>query len=560
MTIAPKIMYYGVYTASVVNNKDPLNQGRVTLRIPQILGTAVSNWAVPLGNTFSGVPALNSIVTVAFTGGDINHPIYMTSTTALPGLSVGEQIWLVPSGRTDSTDLNNITSALALGLAIVLAPGSWFLTSTIDMNIQGAQIAGITGTSINTAASFIADTSGCMISITADFCSIRGIRLNGAINTSSVQIGGISVSGAQHVRIDSVYFHNLSWYSLVAQGTASTACHDLQITTPIMRNCAGGIWCVGNSGTSFQGEYFIVAPQLQQIGATTGFGVNLDAIRLEDIEDVIIVAPNVGVAFGTGSALHIKGACSTLSASNIDLGCNVASGAGPVILIESGTNGTPSDINIQGGSTQGGINAVLATAGTNIEFMGVRGHQAWVAGWSFANGVIARLDACWSSTANQSATATTYEFDMSALTSSAIVVMDGCIALSPIGSSTAGEVTNVVSATSQVYVYNCLFLGTGTTPSNSFTGTPRVVRSTIPYNPRGSVTTPGVGTSPYTPPGSQNDLSVYFLTVGGATAFAIGGTTVATPPLAGVCYRVPARQTMTVTWSGTTPTWQWIAD
>jgi hypothetical protein len=76
-----KKMFHGIYEASVVNNNDPLGSGRVQLYVPQVLGLAVSNWAVPLGfSTQDNVPAVNTIVHAYFTGGDVNHPVYAFTT------------------------------------------------------------------------------------------------------------------------------------------------------------------------------------------------------------------------------------------------------------------------------------------------------------------------------------------------------------------------------------------------------------------------------------------------------------------------------------------------
>lgn len=72
---APKQMYYGIYTATVVSTADPTNQGRIQLKIPQVLGTATSHWALPI-LTNPVLPAINSVVYAQFIGGDVNHPIY----------------------------------------------------------------------------------------------------------------------------------------------------------------------------------------------------------------------------------------------------------------------------------------------------------------------------------------------------------------------------------------------------------------------------------------------------------------------------------------------------
>lgn len=72
-----KQMFHGIYMASVVNVNDPLNESRVTLKIPQVLGTATSNWADPLGFSPNTIPAPGTIVHAYFTGGDINFPVYV---------------------------------------------------------------------------------------------------------------------------------------------------------------------------------------------------------------------------------------------------------------------------------------------------------------------------------------------------------------------------------------------------------------------------------------------------------------------------------------------------
>jgi hypothetical protein len=67
----------GIYQGSVVSVSDPLVQNRVTLSVPQILGTAVSNWALPVGDSsLFGPVVVGQIVHVAFLGGNKNLPVY----------------------------------------------------------------------------------------------------------------------------------------------------------------------------------------------------------------------------------------------------------------------------------------------------------------------------------------------------------------------------------------------------------------------------------------------------------------------------------------------------
>ena len=48
--------YFGIYSGTVVDNRDPLNLGRITLRVPQVLGEgdkAISDWAPAVGGSIS---------------------------------------------------------------------------------------------------------------------------------------------------------------------------------------------------------------------------------------------------------------------------------------------------------------------------------------------------------------------------------------------------------------------------------------------------------------------------------------------------------------------------
>lgn len=63
----------GVYAGIVVTAEDPQNRGRARLRIPQIMGTAVTGWAEPAG---VGIVSPGDQVTVSFDGQDRNYPVF----------------------------------------------------------------------------------------------------------------------------------------------------------------------------------------------------------------------------------------------------------------------------------------------------------------------------------------------------------------------------------------------------------------------------------------------------------------------------------------------------
>jgi hypothetical protein len=70
--------FYGVYRGVVVDNKDPLNKGRLKLRIPQVLGDTVTEWAwgVQQPAVFQNIPKVSTGVFVMFEGGDASFPIW----------------------------------------------------------------------------------------------------------------------------------------------------------------------------------------------------------------------------------------------------------------------------------------------------------------------------------------------------------------------------------------------------------------------------------------------------------------------------------------------------
>ncbi len=79
--MSPAQAYYGKYRGKVVNNVDPLQQGRVQISCPAVLGDGQMSWAMPCapyagpGVGFFMVPPVDANVWVEFEGGDPDYPI-----------------------------------------------------------------------------------------------------------------------------------------------------------------------------------------------------------------------------------------------------------------------------------------------------------------------------------------------------------------------------------------------------------------------------------------------------------------------------------------------------
>ena len=91
--------FYGKYRATVFNNVDPLQIGRIQAMVPDVLGQLPSSWAMPCvpmaGDNvgFFTVPPIRAGVWIEFEKGDPDYPIwvggYWGSAVETPLLSHG---------------------------------------------------------------------------------------------------------------------------------------------------------------------------------------------------------------------------------------------------------------------------------------------------------------------------------------------------------------------------------------------------------------------------------------------------------------------------------------
>jgi len=69
------IKYQGIYRGIVVATNDPENLGRITVRVPQVFGTEVTNWAWPIRKNDTVVS--ENLCWIMFEGGDPDFPLWL---------------------------------------------------------------------------------------------------------------------------------------------------------------------------------------------------------------------------------------------------------------------------------------------------------------------------------------------------------------------------------------------------------------------------------------------------------------------------------------------------
>ena len=70
--------YYGTYRGTVYSTRDPLNKRRIRVTVPQVLGSAPTEWAWPVDSSgaHQHIPAIGQGVWVMFEGGDPSFPLW----------------------------------------------------------------------------------------------------------------------------------------------------------------------------------------------------------------------------------------------------------------------------------------------------------------------------------------------------------------------------------------------------------------------------------------------------------------------------------------------------
>lgn len=139
--------HFGKYRGTVVNNIDPMQQGRVQVSLPLVLGDGNLAWAMPCvpyaGNNVGlfAVPPVGANVWVEFEGGDLDRPILAGCFWGVGEAPAQPALPQVKVWRTDgiSIELNDLPGAG--GLTIKVGPPAAPVPLTFSCTASGMELS-----------------------------------------------------------------------------------------------------------------------------------------------------------------------------------------------------------------------------------------------------------------------------------------------------------------------------------------------------------------------------------------------------------------------------------
>jgi hypothetical protein len=441
------------------------------------------------------------------------------------------------NGTTDDTAAIQaaINALSSTGGVVFLPQGTYKISSNLTMPNANTSLIGAGGqaTIIQPSSGFVGSQ---IILITADFCSVRELTIAFANTTysSNPAADGIRITGCRSGTIFNVYANYINGWAFHSTATAGVANYWWQFVNAHAFQCASGMRVAGNTGSGFNMAHTITNCIMDQIQ-------NSDAFRIEDAHDVLLSNTEGSVTAGSGSTVHITGACAAVYLSNSDLGPAPGPGLGPTVLIDSGANGTPTQISLVGSIFEGGLTGVTIAAGTEIMFRNCDLIRNGTHGFNITGGDAIIISGCLFDL--NGATAASGHYDINQSTTGGVMI-ETCWFWTPQG-ITANHVASCINSTAgYMSVQNCTFNGAGFTSANILAGFPKVIRNCRGYNPLGNISV-SVPASTVNFATKSSDLT-YYVSGGTVTVISIGG--VATGLTSG-SFRVAAQQTFSITYS-----------
>ncbi|GAC1471375.1 MAG: hypothetical protein PVSMB5_19940 [Ktedonobacteraceae bacterium] len=457
------------------------------------------------------------------------------------------------NGTTDDTAAIQaaINAAPTTGGKIFLSPGTYSISTPLNITANGIMIegAGPGATILQLTAGFVG--AAAILVIGANDFQIRNMSVQAisATYSSNPSADGIKVVHSNRPIIEDLILLNLNGYGLQIISDATGDSLYPMIDDIHLKNCKTGIHLQGTA--SSDGLMNAVIGDIITENIQAG-----DGILIEDV--VNVTADNFqGNTIATGNALHIKGASQNIFIANVDMGALVSGVASPtpVCLVETGTNGSPSNVSIENALFFGGSIGASVTAGSLITFSTCAFFKNGTHGLSTSGTAQVTVSGCIFNLNGFTAGAGHYDANIG---SSGNIIVSANYFLTPAGSgsSQVAQAINVAAGTHLV-IGNWF---AGANAANTFNGTPTAARSNQGYNPPATfVTTPSV---PASNTAIQNttgvDCYVYIL-AGTITVIGVGATSTTTATgltssASGVTVFLPAGWYIKLTYS-VAPTW-----
>ena len=152
-----KTRHYGKFRGVVINNLDPMQMGRLQVQVPDVLGPALSSWAmpcVPFAGIQSGVfvqPQIGAGVWVEFEQGDADYPIWVGGfwgsageipALALAGLPISPSI-VLQTGNQNTLMISDLPGPTG-GIMLKSATGATLIVNDTGIYIQNGKGAMLT--------------------------------------------------------------------------------------------------------------------------------------------------------------------------------------------------------------------------------------------------------------------------------------------------------------------------------------------------------------------------------------------------------------------------------
>ena len=149
--------YLGKYRGMVLNNVDPMQQGRLQVQVPDVAGLAPASWAMPcvpvagLQNGMFALPMIGSGVWVEFEQGNADFPIwtgcFWGSAAEVPAMALqtppGVQALTLQTTLQNGITISDLPGPTG-GIMIKSATGATLIVNDTGIYIQNDKGAAIT--------------------------------------------------------------------------------------------------------------------------------------------------------------------------------------------------------------------------------------------------------------------------------------------------------------------------------------------------------------------------------------------------------------------------------